>query len=194
MSSQTIPYLTPEQYLEIERKADHRSEYIDGGMFAMAGASPNHSRIVTNASAHLWNQLRGGHCEVFATDLRLFIKAVRVYTYPDIMVTCGPVGLDDGEQDIVTNPRFIAEVLSDSTKNYDRGEKFRFYRTIPGFSEYLLIAQDSIRAEHHERRPDGSWIFREFTSPDDQIEVESIGCRLVLGALYERVVFGEAME
>lgn len=182
MSSQTIPYLTPEQYLEIERQADHRSEYIDGGMFAMAGASPDHSRIVTNASAHLWNQLRGGPCEVFTTDLRLFIKAARVYTYPDIMVTCGPVD-GDGEQDLVTNPRFIAEVLSDSTKNYDRGEKFRFYRAIPGFSEYLLIAQDSIRAEHHQRRPDGSWIFREFTSPDDQIELESIGCRLGPGAL-----------
>jgi len=192
MSSQTIPYLTPEQYLEIERKADHKSEYIDGGMFAMAGASPNHSRIVMNASAHLWNQLGTGPCEVFVTDLRLFIKAVSVYTYPDIMVSCGPEELMVKGQDIATNPRFIAEVLSDSTKNYDRGEKFRFYRTIPGFSEYLLIAQDSIRAEHHQRRPDGSWIFREFTSPDDQIELESIGCRLGLGALYERVVFGEA--
>jgi Uma2 family endonuclease len=192
VSSQTISVLTREQYLELERKADFRSEYIDGGMFAMAGASPNHSRVVTNASAHLWNQLRGGPCEVFTTDLRLFIKAVRVYTYPDVMVTCGPVGRDDGDQDTVTNPRFIAEVLSDSTKNYDRGEKFRFYRTIPGFSEYLLIAQDSIRAEHHQRRPDGSWIFREFTSPDDQIELDSIQCRLGLGALYERVVFGDA--
>jgi Uma2 family endonuclease len=191
VSSQTISYLTPERYLEIERKADHRSEYIDGGMFAMAGASPNHSRIVTNSSAHLWNQLRGGPCEVFATDLRLFIKAVSVYTYPDIMVTCGPAEQVDRERDTVVNPRFIAEVLSDSTKNYDRGEKFRFYRTIPGFSEYLLLAQDSIRAEHHQRRPDGSWIFREFTSPDDQIELASIGCRLGLGALYERVVFGE---
>jgi Uma2 family endonuclease len=192
VSSQTIPSLTPEQYLEIERKAEYKSEYIDGGMFAMAGASPNHSRIVTNASAHLWNQLRGGPCEVFSTDLRLYIEAVRVYTYPDIMVMCAPAGQDDGERDTVVNPRFIAEVLSDSTKNYDRGEKFRFYRTIPGFSEYLLIAQDSIRAEHHQRRPDGSWIFREFTSPDDQIELDSIGCRLGLGVLYERVIFGEA--
>jgi Uma2 family endonuclease len=192
VSSQTIPSLTPEQYLEIERKADYKSEYIDGGMFAMAGASPNHSRIVTNTSAHLWNQLRGGPCEVFSTDLRLFIEVVRVYTYPDIMVMCDTAGHDHGERNTVVNPRFIAEVLSDSTKNYDRGEKFRFYRTIPGFSDYLLIAQDSIRAEHHQRRPDGSWIFREFTSPDAQIQLDSIQCRLGLGALYERVVFGEA--
>jgi len=198
VSSQTIPSLTPEQYLEIERKADYKSEYIDGGMFAMAGASPNHSRIVTNSILQLGPQLRGGPCEVFSTDLRLFIEAVRVYTYPDIMVMCDTAGHGSDEQanfgkrDTVVNPRFIAEVLSDSTKNYDRGEKFRFYRKIPGFSDYLLIAQDSIRAEHHQRRPDGSWIFREFTSPEDQIELASIGCQLGLGALYERVVFEEA--
>ena len=127
-----------------------------------------------------------------ATDLRLHIKAVRVYTYPDIMVICGPSGGAGEEQDAAANPRFIAEVLSDSTKNYDRGEKFRFYRTIPGFSDYLLIAQDSIRAEHYQRRWDGAWILREFTSEDDQIQLDSIECRLGLGALYERVVFGEA--
>jgi Uma2 family endonuclease len=189
VSTQTIPLLTPEQYLETERKADYKSEYIDGGIFAMAGASPNHARIVTNSILQLGLQLRGGPCEVFATDLRLFIKAVRVYTYPDIMVFCRVPGIE--EEDIATNPRFIAEVLSDSTKNYDRGEKFRFYRTIPGFSEYLLIAQDSIRAEHYQRRSDGAWILREFTSEDDQIQLDSIECRLGLGALYERVVFGE---
>ena len=191
MSTQTPLLLTPEQYLEIERKADYKSEYIDGGMFAMAGASPNHARIVTNSILQLGPQLRGGPCEVVSTDLRLFTKAVRVYTYPDIMVLCGTASPAGDEEDIAANPRFIAEVLSDSTKNYDRGEKFRFYRTIPGFSEYLLIAQDSIRAEHYQRRSDGAWIFREFTSEDDQIQLDSIACRLGLGALYERVLFGE---
>ena len=103
----------------------------------------------------MWQQLRGGTCEVAATDLRLFIKSENLYTYPDIMVHCGPSEYVDEHRDTVTNPRFMAEVLSDSTKNYDRGEKFRFYRTIPGFSEYLLLAQDSIRAEQYQRRPDG---------------------------------------
>jgi Uma2 family endonuclease len=191
VSTQAIPVLTPEQYLEIERKNDYKSEYIDGVMFAMANASRNHARIVTNSLVQLWQQLRGGPCEVVATDLRLHIKAVRVYTYPDIMVICGPSGVAGGEPDLAANPPFIAEVLSDSTKNYDRGEKFRFYRTIPGFSDYLLIAQDSIRAEHYQRRSDGAWILREFTSEDDQIQLDSIECQLGLGALYERVVFGE---
>ncbi len=144
MSTQTVPLVTPEQYLEMERKAEYKSEYIDGGVFAMANASRNHARIVTNSILQLGPQLRGGPCEVVATDLRLFIKAVRVYTYPDVMVLCSSPGVAGGEEDIAVNPRFIAEVLSDSTKNYDQGEKFRFYRSIPGFSEYLLIAQDSI--------------------------------------------------
>jgi Uma2 family endonuclease len=188
MSTQTIPFLTPEQYLEIERKAECKSEYIDGAMFAMAGASLNHVRIVTNAILQLGPQLRSGPCEVFTTDLRLFIQAVRVFTYPDIMVTCGPA---DKEPDAVVHPRFIAEVLSDSPKNYDRGEKFRFYRTISGFSDYLLLAQDSVHAEHYQRQPDGAWILREFTLPEDHIQLDSIECRLELGALYDRVVFGE---
>jgi Uma2 family endonuclease len=191
VSTQTVPLLTPEQYLEIERKTDYKSEYIDGAMFAMANAGRNHARIVTNSVAQLGPQLRGGLCEVVATGLRLFIKAVRVYTYPDIMVLCGSAGIAGEEEDIAANPRFIAEVLSDSTKNCDSGEKFRFYRTIPGFAEYLLIAQDTIRAEHYQRRSDGAWVLREFTSGDDQIQLDSIECRLGLGALYERVVFGE---
>jgi Uma2 family endonuclease len=107
------------------------------------------------------------------------------------MVTCGPAPSASEGLGLATNPRFIAEVLSDSTKNYDRGEKFRFYRTIPGFSDYLLIAQDSIRAEHYQRRSDGSWILCEFTSGEDQIQLDSIESRLELGALYERVVFGQ---
>jgi Uma2 family endonuclease len=117
--------------LEIERKAEYRSEYLNGGMFAMAGASRNRGRIVVNAILQLGPQLRGGPCEVAAIDLRLLIKALSVYTYPDVMVTCGPDEYPDRAWDTVTNPKFIAEVLSDSTKNYDRGEKFRFYRTIP---------------------------------------------------------------
>ena len=186
MSNQAIPFLTTEQYLEIERKAASRSEYLNGEMFAMAGGTRNHARIVMNAGALLWNQLRDGNCEVATTDLRLFIKALNAYTYPDVIVTCVAA---DTTPDSASNPRFIAEVLSDSTKNYDRGEKFRFYSTMPGFSEYLLIAQDAIRAEHHQLRSDGSWIFREFTSLEDQIILDSIACRFTLGALYERVSF-----
>jgi Uma2 family endonuclease len=190
MSTQPISYLTPEQYLEIERNAEFRSEYIDGEMFAMSGGSPNHARIALNTAMKLTEQLRGRPCEAFGADLlRLHIAKYKIFTYPDVLVTCGPQYLLDGRRDTLTDATLIVEVLSPSTKHYDYTEKFRFYRSLLSFSEYLLLAQDEIRAEHHLRQPDASWLFREFTDPADEIELNSIGCRLHLQSLYERVEF-----
>jgi Uma2 family endonuclease len=182
-------YLTPEQYLEIERKAEFRSEYINGEMFAMSGGTPNHARIVSNAVRRLGEQLDGRPCEAFGGDLRLYSGKYKIFTYPDVLVTCGPHRLLDGRRDTLTDATVIVEVLSPSTKNYDRGEKFRFYRSLPSFSEYLLLAQDEVRAEYHLRQPDNSWLFREFTGPAGEIELKSIGCRLQLESLYKRVEF-----
>ncbi len=187
MSSEAIPFLTPEQYLEIERKAEYKSEYLNGQMFAMAGASIRHAQLITNINANLWIQLRGRECFVFTTDLRLQIKASGLYTYPDLMVVCGQPRHPAGADDIIENPKLIVEVLSDSTKNYDRGEKFRHYRTIPEFSEYLIVAQDSVRVERHVRQADNSWLFRDFTMPAERIELSSIGCSLDTDAIYEGV-------
>jgi Uma2 family endonuclease len=189
MSSQQVPSLTPEQYLEIERKAEYKSEYLNGEMFAMAGAGVDHAQIIMNIGAQLWNQLRGSDCRVFTTDLRLRVSASGLYTYPDVMVLCGAPRHPAGARDIVENPKLIVEVLSDSTKNYDRGEKFLHYRSIPEFSEYLLVAQDSILVERHVRQADNSWVFRDFTTPNDRIELTSIGCLLNTDAIYEGVEF-----
>jgi Uma2 family endonuclease len=189
MSTQPVTYLTPEQYLEIESKAEFRSEYINGEMFAMSGATPNHARIVLNAARRLTEQLGGRPCEAFDGDLRLYSAKYKIFTYPDVLVTCGPHRLLEGRRDTLTDATVIVEVLSPSTKNYDRGEKFLFYRSLPSFSDYLLLSQDMMRAEHHVRRPDNSWVFREFTGPGDEIDLKSIGCRLQLHSLYERVEF-----
>ena len=189
MSTQPVTYLTPEQYLEIERKAEFRSEYINGEVFAMSGATPNHARIVLNTARRLAERLDGSPCEAFDGDLRLHSAKYKIFTYPDVLVTCGPHRLLDSRRDTLTDATVIVEVLSPSTKNYDRGEKFLFYRSLPSFSEYLLLSQDAMRAEHHTRQPDGSWLFREFTAPTDEIELKSIGCRLQLQSLYERVEF-----
>jgi Uma2 family endonuclease len=189
MSTQPVTYLTPEQYLEIEREAEFRSEYINGEMFAMSGGTPNHARIVLNAARRLAEQLDGRPCEVFGGDLRLYSAKEKMFTYPDILVTCGANCLLDARRDTLTDATVIIEVLSPATRNYDRGEKFRFYRSLPSFSEYLLLSQDTMRAEHHVRQPDNSWVFREFTGPDVEIELKSIGCRLPLQSLYERVEF-----
>jgi len=189
VSTHAVPHLSPEQYLEIERNAEFRSEYINGQMFAMSGGSINHARIVRNALLGLDEQLRGKPCEAVASDLRLFSERHRVFTYPDIVVTRGPDQFQDDRKDTIVDATLVIEVLSPSTTNYDRGEKFVFYQSLPSFREYLLLAQKSIRAEHHALQPDGSWLARTFTAPEDGIELKSIDCRLQLGSLYDRVVF-----
>jgi Uma2 family endonuclease len=189
MSTQAIPYLSPEEYLQIERSAEVRSEYLNGKVFVMAGGTRNHARIVLNALSRLSEQLRGRSCEASGSDLRLFSAHHRIFTYPDIMVTCGPDQFLDGRRDTLTDATLIVEVLSPSIKNCDRGEKFLFYRSLPSFCEYLLIAQDTVLAEHYRRQSDGAWLLREFKSPRDEIELTSVGCRLTMESLYERVEF-----
>jgi Uma2 family endonuclease len=192
MSTQAVPYLTPEQYLEIERAAESRSEYLGGAMYAMAGASRNHGRIVGNAFAFLHGQLKGHECEPAMADQRLAIPSHHLITYPDVFVTCGPDQYFDDRKDTLADATLIIEVLSVSTKNYDRREKFFFYRALPSFREYLLIAQDRVFVEHHIRRPDGAWLMREYTSLSDGIDLTSIGCNLKLDAVYARVEFEPA--
>ena len=189
MSTQPVTRLTPEQYLEIERKAEFRSEYVNGEMFAMAGGTPNHAWIVINAASRLTEQLRGRPCGARSSDMRLHSAQYQIFTYPDIVVTCGPDKLLDGRRDTLTDATLVVEVLSAATKNYDRGDKFLFYRSLPSFAEYLLLTQDRFRAEHYIRQSNGSWLLSEFTDPADEIELPSIGCRLQLGSLYERVEF-----
>lgn len=191
MSTQALPRFTIAEYLKLERAAETRSEYLQGTIVAMAGASRNHNRIATATLSWLYEQLRGKACEVAGSDVRLYIAKYDVLTYPDVVVTCGPDVFLDDEKDTIRDATLIVEVLSPSTQNFDRGEKFRYYRSLPSFAEYLLLAQDSIRAEHHTRQPDGSWLLREIAGPAAEIELNSIGCRLPLGALYERVRFEE---
>lgn len=192
MASLPIPHLTVEQYLGIERANEFRSEYLKGEMFAMSGASTNHVRIVRNTLRQLDEQLDNSACEVFATDHRVYSEAADVLTYPDIVVACPPYQYHDKQFDTFTDVTVIIEVLSPSTKNYDRGEKFLFYRAMPSFCEYVLLAQDTIRAEHHTRQPDGSWLFREYTAASDVIALQSISCQLRLETLYKRVAFPSA--
>src|SRR3569833_2946812 len=192
MSTRDVPYLTPDQYLEIERAAEFRSEYLDGAMYAMAGASRNHGRIVGNAFAFLHQQLEGRDCEPAMADQRLAIPSHHLITYPDVFVTCGPDQYFDDRRDTLADATLIVEVLSVSTKNYERREKFFFYRSLPSFREYLLIAQDRVFVAHHIRQSDGSWLMREYTSLTDDIELPAIGCRLRLDAVYARVDFEAA--
>jgi len=189
MSTASHAIFTIDEYLKLERAAEFRSEYIQGTMVAMAGAGRNHGRILKEALGRLNEQLRGSPCEVAANDLRLYIGKHNVLTYPDVIVTCGPDVVYEGDPDTIADATLIIEVLSPSTQKYDRGEKFRYYRSLPSFAEYILLSQDTIGAEHYTRQPDGAWLLREIVDPAAVIQLNSIGCTLPLGPLYDRVQF-----
>jgi Uma2 family endonuclease len=181
--------LTPEEYLEIERAAELKSEYIDGEMFAMSGASFRHTLIVSNVGVGLHAQLRDRPCTVHMSDLRVATDPLRHYTYPDVIVTCDSPQFVDGQFDTLTNPKVLVEVLSDSTEKYDRGAKFERYRRVPTLAEYVLIAQDRIHLEVYSRQADGSWLLRECSSTADEIGLPSIGCHLKVAEVYAKVTF-----
>jgi len=137
--------LTPEQYLEIERKAEYKSEYFNGETFAMAGASRRHNLITGNVFAAIHRQIRNRPCEAYTNDMRVKVSESGLYTYPDVVVVCEKPEFDDEHRDTLLNPSLIVEVLSESTEAYDRGKKFENYRMIASLSDYLLIAQDKCR-------------------------------------------------
>lgn len=178
---------TPDEYLEMERKALQKSEYFAGEVFLMAGASPNHNRIAANVNAELNVGLRGRRCEAFNSDQRLYIKKNGLYTYPDAMVVCGRIEYDNRNSDAITNPALIVEVLSPSTANYDRGGKFELYRDIPSFQEYVLVHQDKVHVEHHLRDEQRRWLLTEYKDWEASLLIASIDISIPLQRIYERV-------
>ena len=189
MSTQPQPFLTPEQYLEIERKAEFRSEYYRGEMFAMAGASFRHTVIIANLS-HIFRNSLGVGCFVLTQDLRVATSPDGLYCYPDLIVVCGQPGFLDAQQDTLTNPLIIVEVLSPSTAGYDRGAKFELYRAIPSLREYIIVAQDRVHVEVHSRQPDGRWMLAESGSLEDTIRVPSVQIDIAVRDIYDQVAFG----
>lgn len=187
MPSQPLTYLTPEDYLAIERKAEHKSEYLDGELIAMTGASRNHNLITTNIIGELRQQLKKRPCEVYTNDMRVKVPATRFYTYPDVVVVCGEPRLEDDHFDTLLNPTLIVEVLSESTEAYDRGKKFGYYRTIESFAEYLLVAQDEYKVEQFVKQGDGRWLLSDIRSLENTVELVSIRCSLALDEIYDKL-------
>ena len=194
MSAQRTPFLSPAEYLEQERRAERKSEYLQGEVFAMAGASRRHGLIVTNIIAELRQQLKGKPCEVYASDLRLRVTPAGLYTYPDVMVVCGDVQFADDRKDTVLNPAVLIEVLSESTRDYDRGRKFEYYRTLPSLKEYLTVAQDKPHIEHWMRQEEDRGMFVEFRNLGQTIPLESIACTLPLTEIYDKIDWAAAGE
>lgn len=187
MSTQPRLRLSPDEYLAIERRAGYKSEYVDGEVFALAGASEQHNLIVGNVLAGLHAQLRKRPCRVYASDMRVKVSQVGLYAYPDVAVVCGELFFDDDQKDTLLNPTVIAEVLSASTEGYDRGKKFEYYRRLQSLREYLLIAQDRCHIEHYTRQSDGQWLLAEIEEMQGAVHLPSIECDLRLAEIYEKV-------
>jgi Uma2 family endonuclease len=189
MSQPIVPYISSEEYLRRERLAEYKSEYLNGEIFAMTGASRQHNRITINISSSLNQQLRGRSCEVYAVDMRVKVRASGLYTYPDVAVACGEPKFEDEFVDTLLNPTVLIEVLSQSTERYDRIAKTSYYRTIDSLMEHLLVAQNEVRVEQYSRQTDGQWLLAEYLALDAAVDLVSIGCRLMLNDVYERITF-----
>ncbi|MEH2232365.1 MAG: Uma2 family endonuclease [Nostoc sp.] len=182
-------YYTPEEYLELEEAADYKSEYIDGQIIPMAGRAANHNRIAGNFYAVLNFAFRQEEYEVFNSDMRLWIHQKRIYTYPDVTVIVGKPEFFNNRTDIITNPQVIVEVLSKSTKNYDREDKFQAYRTISTFQEYLLIDQTRIHVDQFSKTGKKQWTLREYDEEDEAIALVTVPFEISLQDLYNKVKF-----
>ena len=192
MPAQPARDMTPQEYLALERHSEVKSEYWQGDMFAMAGASEAHNLIALNVGAELRAQLKGKPCRVYPSDMRVRIPREPSYKYPDVIVVCGKPEFEDEERDTLLNPTVIVEVLSPSTERYDRGAKFREYRTIDSLQEYLLISQDKALIERYERQEQTRfWTLSEAAGLNASLELPSIACRLEFAEVYANVEFPE---
>jgi Uma2 family endonuclease len=195
---QTRTLYTVEEYLEMERDAEVRHQYLDGEIFEMAGESLAHGDICTNLVAELRNQLRGKHCRVLSKDTKVcsgWLPSPRrmrkgLFSYPDVVIVCGQPQFHDEYQDILTNPNIIIEVLSETTEKFDRGEKFYRYRAhLQTLTDYVLVAQAKPYIDHFRRSEDEAWMFTSSEGLEANLRLASIECVLPLAEIYDRVEF-----
>jgi Uma2 family endonuclease len=192
MQAEAKKIYTTEEYLELEVNSEIRNEYRDGDITPMAGGTPEHNEIASILNAVLRVALKGKPYSIFVADQRLWIPERNLYTYPDVMVISRPLELQTGRTDTVMNPCFIAEVLSKSTQNYDRSEKFVAYRTIPTFREYLLIDQYRVYVEHYVQTNAHQWLFSEYDDPTVTLTLSTIDVQIQIADLYDNIDFESA--
>ena len=178
---------TPQEYLELEIASETRSEYRHGEIIPMTGGTPNHNDIAGNLYILLKSDLKGKDYRTFVADQRLWIPNASLYTYPDVMVLPKPLELQTGRKDTVVNPCFLAEVLSKSTRDYDRGDKFAAYRSIESFREYLLIDQYSIHVEHYVKTAANQWLFSEYDDLNVTLSMSTFEAQIPIVDLYENI-------
>lgn len=194
MSSLAQPRYTPQEYLALEHEAPYKSEFINGQIYAMAGAKPVHVLITSNINGTLWSQLKGKPCATYSSDLRVKVIETDMYTYPDVVIVCGEPRFDALDANTLVNPTVIIEVLSRSTEAHDRGAKFAHYRMLDTFVEYVLVAQDKPCVERFARQPDGQWLYSVADDLRATVPLAAIGCELALAEAYDKVDFVSQAE
>ncbi len=185
MAAQRVPYVSPEDYLAAEREADHKSEYLAGEVFAMAGASPEHTLIAFSLTATVGQHIAGGPCRGHTSDMK--VQAGSMFSYPDLTVVCGEAIYADQHRHVLTNPTLIVEVLSPSTEGFDRGEKWARYQTIESLREYVLVSQHAPAIETFVRTDAGSWAYTRWEGLDAVARLASIDCAVPLADVYRGV-------
>ena len=192
MSALSKRYFTPEEYNTREARAEYKSQYVAGEIYAMSGAQPWHIKIEANIGGILYTRFRGRPCEHYTSNLRVRVKAGELWTYPDVAALCGEPTFDKTQNPhSLLNPQVIFEVLSPSTEKFDRGDKFIRYQKLASLTDYVLVSAARMRVEHYTRQADGSWIFRLYEQPADVLTLASVDAELPLAEIYERVRFPE---
>lgn len=179
-----------EEYLELEKTTEEKFEFWNGNVWSMSGASTNYNRIVRNLNTEIDLQLREKGCEIFPSDMRVKVPAYTPYRYPDLTALCGKPEIENLQGvDLLVNPQLIVEVLSESTEAFDRGDKFSYYKSIPYFNEYILVAQHHPHVSQFIKHGDGFWTHLEFNDLSEIIELKSVPCKMTLKAIYRDVIF-----
>ncbi|MBS3027719.1 MAG: Uma2 family endonuclease [Dolichospermum sp. DET50] len=182
-------YYTPEEYLELEEKSEVKNEYIDGEIIPMSGGTTNHNEIAGNFYLHFKLKMRNQNYKIYMGDVKLWMSRYQIYTYPDIMVIQGEPTYQGTGITQVTNPLMIVEVLSKSTINYDKTDKFRFYRSLPELKEYIMINQYEYFIEQFAKNAQGQWVLTEYESVNDILSLKSIDFQIPFSDIYEGVNF-----
>lgn len=177
---------TPQEYLALERKSIEKNEYVNGRIRTMAGANRYHNLISGSLFGELRDQLRNHPCEVYVSNMRLWVEQTGLYTYADGIVACGHPRFEDEERDTLLNPTLVAEIYSPATEAYDRGAKFAHYRYLESLQEYILIAQNRMQVDHYARMGK-QWLLTVFSRPDEVLLLPSIECAVPLSEIYAQI-------
>lgn len=189
MSQTARKYYSVEEYLALEDAANYKSEYFQGEIFAMAGRTYNRDVISLNLASALNLAFTNRECVAFTSDMKVKVSARSFYTYPDVSAVCGQPVFDSGRTDIITNPIFIAEVLSDSTSRYDRGGKFELYRTLDSLEDYVLLDQNRVLVEYYHRLHPGEWLLKTYDKIEDSLNFQAVAVEVSLRQIYNKVIF-----